>query len=171
MHSLFGLIYAPILSLLGLYTRMRAGIINVGLAVLASYGVASYAGLLFTPLMSILPFIMLGIGVDGMFVLTTALDTTDEALSVEERMGQAMSEGGVSVFVASLTNFGAFMIGSNTSLPALSAFSIYAALGLLFNLIFQVCRLPSYPQQILKFCIRRAPRALPLSGALALTKP
>lgn len=77
---------------------MRAGIINVGHAVLASYGVASYAGLLFTQLMSILPFIMLCIGVDGMFVLTTALDTTDEALPLEERIGQAMSEGGVSVF-------------------------------------------------------------------------
>lgn len=110
----------------------------MGLAVLASYGLASYIGLLFTPLMAILPFIMLGIGVDGMFVLTTALDSTSEALPLEARMGQAMSEGGVSVFVASLTNFAAFMIGSKTSLPALSAFSIYAALGLLFNLIFQV---------------------------------
>ena len=30
------------------------------------------------------------------------------------------------------------MIGSNTSLPALSAFSIYAAIGLLFDLILQV---------------------------------
>lgn len=117
---------------------MRAGIINVGLAVLSSYGLAAYLGLLFTPLMSILPFIMLGIGVDGMFVLTTALDGTDENLPLDVRMGQAMSEGGVSVFIASLTNFGAFMIGSNTSLPALSAFSIYAALGLLFNLLLQV---------------------------------
>lgn len=32
----------------------------------------------------------------------------------------------------------AFMIGSNTSLPALSAFSIYAAIGILFDLLLQV---------------------------------
>ena len=36
----------------------------------------------------------------------------------------------------------AFMIGSNTSLPALASFSIYAAIGLLFDLILQV-RLPA----------------------------
>lgn len=115
-----------------------AGILNIGLAVLSSYGFASYIGLLFTPLMSILPFIMLGVGVDGMFVLQSALDATDPEESMPERMAVAMRTGGLSVAVASLTNFGAFMIGSNTSLPALSAFSIYAALGLLFNLFLQV---------------------------------
>lgn len=112
--------------------------INVGLAVMSSYGLAAYLGLLFTPLMSILPFIMLGVGVDGMYVLTTALDATDDNLPLDVRMGQAMSEGWVSVFIASFTNFAAFMIGSNTSLPALSAFSIYAGVGLLFNLLLQV---------------------------------
>jgi Niemann-Pick C1 protein len=110
----------------------------VGMAVAAAYGICSYLGLLFTPLMSVLPFVMLGIGVDGVFVLSTALDQTDPAQPMPDRMAEAMRVGGVSVAVASLTNFGAFVIGSNTSLPALSAFSIYAAMGLLFNLILQV---------------------------------
>ena len=88
--------------------------------------------------MSILPFIMLGVGVDGMFVLQSALEATDRELSMVDRMQETMRTGGLSVAVASLTNFGAFMIGSNTSLPALSAFSVYAAMGLLFNLLLQV---------------------------------
>lgn len=82
---------------------------------------------------------MLGVGVDGMFVLQSSMDATNREDSMEVRMGETMRAGGLSVAVASLTNFGAFMIGSNTSLPALSAFSIYAALGLLFNLFLQVC--------------------------------
>lgn len=114
------------------------GIVNIGLAVLASYGFAAYLGLLFSPLMSILPFIMLGVGVDGMFVLQSALDATNPEDSMEARMGETMRDGGVSVTIASITNFFAFIIGSNTSLPALSAFSIYAALGLLFDLLLQV---------------------------------
>eukprot|EP00892_Ulva_mutabilis_P011134 jgi/Ulvmu1/8393/UM042_0100.1 len=114
------------------------GLLNIGLAVLAAYGFGGYVGLLFTPLMSILPFIMIGIGVDGMFVLQGSLDHTDPSQSMEDRMGYTLRHAGTSVTVASLTNFGAFMIGSNTSLPGLSAFSIYAAIGLLFDLILQV---------------------------------
>lgn len=117
---------------------MHAGVLNIGLAVVAAYGLAGYIGLLFTPLMSILPFIMLGVGVDGMFVLQAALDATDSNESMLTRMAETMRQGGVSVAVASVTNFGAFMIGSNTSLPALAAFSVYAALGLLFDLLLQV---------------------------------
>lgn len=110
------------------------GLLNIGLAVIAAYGFGGYIGLLFSPLMSILPFIMIGIGVDGMFVLQGALDHTNPEQSMEDRMGYTLRNAGTSVTVASLTNFGAFMIGSNTSLPALSAFSIYAAIGLLFDL-------------------------------------
>eukprot|EP00892_Ulva_mutabilis_P011135 jgi/Ulvmu1/8394/UM042_0101.1 len=114
------------------------GLLNIGLAVAAAYGFGGYIGLLFSPLMSILPFIMIGIGVDGMFVLQGSLDHTDPSQSMEDRMGYTLRHAGTSVTVASLTNFGAFLIGSNTSLPALSAFSIYAAIGLLFDLILQV---------------------------------
>lgn len=41
-------------------------------------------------------------------------------------------------FLAAVVVVQAFMIGSNTSLPALASFSIYAAIGLLFDLILQV---------------------------------
>lgn len=53
-------------------------------------------------------------------------------------MGYVLRTGGLSVAAASVTNFGAFMIGSNTSLPALAAFSVYAALGILFDLFLQI---------------------------------
>ena len=105
---------------------------------MACEGLAGYLGLLYSQLMAILPFIMLGVGVDGRFVLQAALDATDPEAPMELRMGETVRHGGLSVAVASITNFGAFMIGSNTSLPALSAFSVYAALGLLFDLLLQV---------------------------------
>ena len=60
-------------------------------------------------------------GVDGMFVLQAALDNTPDDMPMPERMAATLSNAGVSVTVASLTNFAAFAIGSNTSLPALRA--------------------------------------------------
>ena len=44
---------------------MIVGIITIGFSIVASYGFGTYVGLVFSPLMSILPFILLGIGVDG----------------------------------------------------------------------------------------------------------
>ena len=77
-------------------------------------------------------------GVDGLFVLQAALDNTPEDMPMAERMAATLSSAGVSVTVASLTNFAAFAIGSNTSLPALRAFSLYAAFALLADLLLQV---------------------------------
>jgi hypothetical protein len=45
------------------HVREAAGLLSIGLALVASYGVGSYCGLIFSPLMSILPFILPGIGV------------------------------------------------------------------------------------------------------------
>eukprot|EP00892_Ulva_mutabilis_P011129 jgi/Ulvmu1/8389/UM042_0096.1 len=120
------------------FVLTMGGLANIGLAVAAAYGLGGYLGLLFTPLMSILPFIMIGVGVDGMFVLQDSLEQTSSDQSMEDRMGFALRNAGTSVAIASITNFGAFLIGSNTSLPALASFSIYAAIGLLFDLILQV---------------------------------
>ena len=71
-----------------------AGLANIGLAIGSAYGFGSYIGLLFSPLMSVLPFIMIGIGVDGMFVLQSALDQTDVSAPIEERMAYTLSSAG-----------------------------------------------------------------------------
>lgn len=58
-------------------------------------------------------------------------------------MSATLQNAGTSIFVTSLTNFGAFIIGSNTSLPALRNFSIYAAFGIIFDLIFECTLFPA----------------------------
>lgn len=116
-----------------------AGTLNVGLAVLASCGVGGYMGIVSSPLMQIFPFIILSVGVDGMFVLQSALDATSTDDCMEVRMGEAVRDGGMSVAISSCINFFAFMIGTSSCLPALSAFCSYAAIGILLNVLLQVC--------------------------------
>lgn len=72
-----------------------------------------------SPLMSVLPFLLLGIGVDDMFVIVNSYDNTPAHLPVPERVALALAESGSSVTVTSLTDVLAFFIGSFTSLPAL----------------------------------------------------
>ena len=82
---------------------------------------------------------------DDLFVYTNAFDNTafdTDKPDMATRVARAMAEGGTSITITSMTNFGAFMIGSNTSLPGLRNFSIYAALGVLFDFFFSLTLYP-----------------------------
>jgi predicted RND superfamily exporter protein len=114
------------------------GVVSIGLAIASSYGLCSYFGLFYSPLMNVLPFLLLGIGVDDMFVLVNAYDNTNPYLSIAERLGNAVSTAGMSITVTSFTDIFAFLIGSTTSLPALRNFCFYAALGIFFDYLYQL---------------------------------
>ncbi|CAM9472679.1 unnamed protein product, partial [Ascophyllum nodosum] len=123
--------------------RRRSWLGNAGLYVvvaagLAAYGLNSGFGVPFTTLASILPFILIGIGVDDMFVIVAAFDHTDPALPVEERVALGLKRCGVSITYTSLTNFFAFILGSTTSLPAVEYFCIYAGTAIIFDFFLQV---------------------------------
>jgi hypothetical protein len=70
-----------------------------------------------------MPFIMLGIGVDDIFVMVRSMEEVSEVFpgaSIEERFRKALNLGGMSITVTSATNFAAFMFGSLTSIPAVT---------------------------------------------------
>ncbi|CAM9869255.1 unnamed protein product, partial [Ectocarpus sp. 12 AP-2014] len=113
------------------------GIVLVVAAGLAAYGLNSGFGVPFTSLSQILPFILVGIGVDDMFVIVAAYDHTDHALPVEERVALGVKRCGVSVTYTSLTNFFAFLLGAQSSLPAVQYFCFYAATAILFDFFLQ----------------------------------
>lgn len=114
------------------------GVMVVSAAGLAAYGFSSGLGVPFTTLSTILPFILIGIGVDDMFVIVGAFDHTDPDLPVQERVALGLKRCGVSVSYTSMTNFFAFLLGSATSLPAVEYFCIYAGIAILFDFFLQI---------------------------------
>ena len=83
---------------------------------------------MFTQLHNVLPFLMLGIGIDDMFVLVQSYEnlTKEELkLSLEDRFGRALSHAGMAVSVTSVTNIVAFMLGATTVIPALRSFCLF----------------------------------------------
>lgn len=66
----------------------------VGLSYAASTGLAQYFGVPTAGIHSILPFLLIGIGVDDMFVISTAIDQTNTRLTVQERMREGMVHAG-----------------------------------------------------------------------------
>mmetsp|Transcript_16240 Transcript_16240/g.48810 ORF Transcript_16240/g.48810 Transcript_16240/m.48810 type:complete len:673 (+) Transcript_16240:88-2106(+) len=92
----------------------------------AGFGIAMLFGKPFTVLSQVLPFILVGIGMDDAFVITGAFDQTDSGEPVEVRMQKTMERVGMSISLTSMTDICAFALGSTTSFPAVSWFCSYA---------------------------------------------
>ena len=70
--------------------------------------------------------------------MLAAYERTDTSMEVHERIEYMLRVAGTSIFVTSLTDFVAFLVGSNTSLPALRWFSITVAFGVMFDFLYQI---------------------------------
>ena len=117
------------------------GLASVGMSIGFAYGFCSLCGLAYGPLHNIIPFLLLGIGIDDMFVTMQCfnnLSPADSQRSLKERFGLTMSRAGCAITVTSLTDFLAFAIGGTTVLPALQSFCLFCAVGLIVVYILQV---------------------------------
>jgi len=73
------------------------GISVVGQAILSSYGVCYYMGFFYGPVHPILPFLLLGIGVDDMFIIMQNLESTsetDKSLDIPIRIAKSIQISG-----------------------------------------------------------------------------
>jgi len=116
------------------------GLGSVGMSLGFSYGFCSLLGLAYGPLHNMIPFLLLGIGIDDMFVTIQCfnnLDSEEQKKSRHERFGLTMKRAGAAITVTSLTDFLAFAIGGTTVLPALRSFCIFCAVGLIVVYILQ----------------------------------
>ena len=116
------------------------GIFCVAMSVLVSYSLCSAASIPFGPLNSVLPMLLVGLGVDDMFVIIAAWDATaslGRKGAIRERAKAALKQAGVAITVTSGTDIVAFAVGSTTKFPALRWFCIYAAVGITAVYILQ----------------------------------
>ena len=93
------------------------GLASVGMAILVSFGLCAALGVFYGPVHSILPFLLLGIGIDDMFVITQCysnLSKEDLKRSLPIQIGTTMRHAGVSITITSITDFAAFAVGSST---------------------------------------------------------
>jgi len=103
----------------------------VGLSYGSSNGLAYLVGGKTAGIHNLLPFLLIGIGVDDMFVISSNIDQTDPRLPVEKRMMIGLQHAGSSITITSFTNAIAFFLGCTSSLDALSSFCFFAGLGVL----------------------------------------
>ena len=87
----------------------------------------------------VVPFLILAIGVDNMFLIARAeREIPNTVTAIDERIGFAMKEIGPSIFTAALCESLAFFIGLLTDVPALQNFCLVAGLGVVVDFLLQM---------------------------------
>ncbi|XP_067309587.1 protein patched homolog 1 [Pseudorasbora parva] len=111
-----------------------AGVLLVALSVAAGLGLCSLLGLSFNAATTqVLPFLALGIGVDDMFLLAHSFTEARSNIPFKERTGDCLRRTGTSVALTSINNMIAFFMAALVPIPALRAFSLQAAIVVVFN--------------------------------------
>ncbi|XP_078527897.1 protein patched homolog 2 isoform X1 [Lissotriton helveticus] len=111
-----------------------AGVLLVALSVASGLGLCSLLGISFNAATTqVLPFLALGIGVDDMFLLAHAFTETGLSTPFKERTGECLRRTGTSVTLTSVNNMIAFFMAALVPIPALRAFSLQAAIVVVFN--------------------------------------
>uniref|UniRef100_A0A6I8PTB0 Patched 1 n=1 Tax=Ornithorhynchus anatinus TaxID=9258 RepID=A0A6I8PTB0_ORNAN len=126
-----------------------AGVLLVALSVAAGLGLCSLLGISFNAATTqVLPFLALGVGVDDVFLLAHPLPAGS---GFQERTGECLKRTGASVALTSISNVTAFFMAALIPIPALRAFSLQAAVVVVFNFAMVLLIFPAAAS-------RRAPR-------------
>merc|ERR1719316_549894 len=104
----------------------------VFLAVAAAYGFAGgVLGFPLTSLCSLLPFVILGIGIDDMLVIVFQMRAIDRQVgSAAYRIQLAVERCALSITFTTATDCLAFSIGSTSTIPSISWFCVYAGFAI-----------------------------------------
>ena len=154
--------------LMGHSLLANVGILAVGLGVISGFGLCLLAGSTFVSIVGVLPFLVLSIGIDDMFIFVDELDRQDPQLSVVDTVKKVMRHSGPTVTMTTITDLVAFAVSTSTAFPAIKYFCTFAAtsitLAYLFIVTFFIAfvtfdirRMKSGRRDCLPFC--RAPNA------------
>lgn len=126
-----------------IYSKFALGAVGIFVVIaslVTAMGFTFYFNCMLTMISAeVVPFLILAIGVDNMFLIARAeREVPAFVTSIEERMSYAMKDIGPSIFTAALCESCAFLIGMLTDVPALKNFCLIAAVGVATDFLLQI---------------------------------
>ncbi|KAK1790765.1 hypothetical protein P4O66_014620, partial [Electrophorus voltai] len=114
------------------------GVISAGLAVLSSFGLLLLLNVQFVITVASSPFLILGIGIDDMFIMISCWQQTNVQDSVADRMAQTYREAAISITVTTLTDVLAFYLSYSNPFRSVQSFCLYAGTAILFCYLYNI---------------------------------
>ncbi|XP_061206935.1 patched domain-containing protein 3 [Neopsephotus bourkii] len=115
------------------------GVISAGLAVLSSFGLLLFCGVPFVITVANAPFLILGVGVDDMFIMIASWEQSlrkKDKSDAKSLLAETYSEAALSVTITTLTDVLAFFIGTWTAFPSVRSFCLYTGTAFVFCYIY-----------------------------------
>ena len=97
----------------------NAGVFAVALGILAGIGVGQWCRVTFVSMVGVVPYLVLSIGIDDMFILVDELDRQPRQFGVVRTVKEVMSRTGATVTMTTMTDLVAFAVSTSTSFPAI----------------------------------------------------
>ncbi|XP_061189383.1 patched domain-containing protein 3-like [Saccostrea echinata] len=118
----------------------QAGVLAAGLSIVSSFGLLSLIGVKYISIVSVMPFLIIGIGIDDVFILMSGIADAEtiENSSVSDRIYFMMKTSGIAITITSITDFLAFLIGASSVFLSVRNFCIYTGVAVLFCYINQI---------------------------------
>ncbi|KAK9527515.1 hypothetical protein VZT92_014072 [Zoarces viviparus] len=114
------------------------GVLPTGLAVLSSFGLLLYIGVPFVITVANSPFLILGIGLNNMFVMVSDWQHTNVKDPVPTRMAHSYKEAVMSITITALTDVFKFSVGVASDFPSVQSFSLYASVSIVLCYIYTI---------------------------------
>ena len=108
-------------------------------SLVVSVGVVSVLGLAVTPIISeVIPFLVLAIGIDNVFLLSQSFARTSATLPAAVRLSLTLREVGTGIVLAAASECGAFLLGASTDIPAVQVFAVMSAVAIAVGWLLQM---------------------------------
>ncbi|KAL6057838.1 hypothetical protein STEG23_034041 [Scotinomys teguina] len=114
------------------------GVFGVAMSVVSGFGLMLHIGIPFVIIVANSPFLILGVGVDDMFIMISAWQKTSLMECIRERLSSSYSKVAVSITITTITNVLAFYTGITSSFRSVQYFCIYTGTTLLFCYFFSI---------------------------------
>lgn len=119
-----------------------SGIVIILLSVFSSAGLCAFLGLKSTLIIAeVIPFLVLAIGVDNIFLIVHELHKITESLpdvEIESRISLALRKIGPSCFISAFLQVLMFLLATTVQMPAVRNFAFYSAGAVTVNFLLQI---------------------------------
>ncbi|TNN81440.1 Patched domain-containing protein 3 [Liparis tanakae] len=114
------------------------GVLSTGLAVLSGFGALLLLDQPFVMTVASCPFMILGIGLDDMFIMISCWQRTRVLDSVPDRLADAYRDAAVSISITTLTDALALFLGYGSPFGSVRSFCLYSGVSICFCYLYSV---------------------------------
>ncbi|CAJ0605858.1 unnamed protein product [Cylicocyclus nassatus] len=133
------------------YMESIVGVISPSMALWTSGGFLFWIGFPFSNILTVVPFLVVVIGIDDAFLVLAGWRQSTKGAPLEQRIAESVAISGASVTVTSVTDVLCFAIGLFSNMPVIRLFCLFTSLALFVDYVYQM----TFFTAVMSFIVRR----------------